>query len=101
MEADLIILDEYCRTCHIEPSFLALLEESGLIEIGTVEGERCLPIEKLSDVERYVRMYYDLSINIEGIEAIHHLLRRVESLQQEVRVLKERLRLYEDYQFSK
>ncbi|WP_337813549.1 chaperone modulator CbpM, partial [Parabacteroides johnsonii] len=41
------------------------------------------------------RMYYDLSINIEGIDAIHHLLGRVESLQQEVNRLKSKLRLYE------
>ena len=50
---------------------------------------------QLYDVERYTRMYYDLSINIEGIDAIHHLLGRVESLQQEVNRLKSKLRLYE------
>ena len=75
MQTDLIIVSEYCRICHIEPSFLYLLQKGGLIEIDTVEGESYLPASQLYDVERYTRMYYDLSINIEGIDAIHHLLR--------------------------
>ena len=95
MQTDLIIVSEYCRICHIEPSFLYLLQKGGLIEIDTVEGESYLPASQLYDVERYTRMYYDLSINIEGIDAIHHLLGRVESLQQEVNRLKSKLRLYE------
>lgn len=100
METDLIILDEYCRICHVEPSFLSMLEKSGLIEINTVEGERCLPTSQLDDVERYARMYYDLSINVEGIEAIHHLLGRVELLQEEIKRLKNRLQLYESDRFD-
>ena len=95
MQTDLIIVSEYCRICHIEPSFLYLLQKGGLIEIDTVEGESYLPASQLYDVERYTRMYYDLSINIEGIDAIHHLLGRVESLQQEVNRLKSKLKLYE------
>ena len=86
MQTDLIIVSEYCRICHIEPSFLYLLQKGGLIEIDTVEGESYLPASQLYD---------DLSINIEGIDAIHHLLGRVESLQQEVNRLKSKLRLYE------
>ena len=36
MQTDLIIVSEYCRICHIEPSFLYLLQKGGLIEIDTV-----------------------------------------------------------------
>ena len=48
---------------------------------------------ELPDVERYSRMYYDLSINIEGIDAIHHLLERMEEMQQEIYSLHNKLRL--------
>ena len=40
MQTDLIIVNEYCRICHIEPSFIFRLEEGGLIEIRIIEGEK-------------------------------------------------------------
>lgn len=100
MQTDLIIVSEYCRICHIDPSFLFMLEKGGLIEIDTVEGERYLPASQLFDVERYTRMYYELSINVEGIDAIHHLLERMKSMQSEISHLKSKLRLYEDGKFD-
>ena len=95
MQTDLVIVSEYCQKCHIDPSFIILLEEGGLIDINITDGERYLFSSQLRDLEQYTRMYYDLSINIEGIDAIHLLLGRVESLQQEVNRLKSKLRLYE------
>lgn len=95
METDLIIVSEYCQKSHIDPSFIGLLESEGLINIRMVEGIRYLLSSQLCDLERYSRMYYDLSINIEGIDAIHHLLKRMESLQDQLNTLRTRLRLYE------
>ena len=88
MQADLIIVSEYCEKCHIEPSFILLLEEGGLIEVNIVEGERYLFVSQLRDLERYTRMYYDLSINIEGIDAIRHLLIRMDAMQHELNRLR-------------
>ena len=51
----------------------------------------------MPDVERYSRMYYDLSINMEGIDAIHHLLARMEEMQREIHSLRGRLRLHGEY----
>jgi len=96
METDLIIVSEYCEKSHIEPSFIALLETEGLITTRMIEGIRYLLSSQLCDVERYSRMYYDLSINVEGIDAIQHLLKRMESLQKEVSLLRNRLSFYED-----
>ena len=100
MQTDLIIISEYCRICHIDPSFLFMLEKGGLIEIDTVEGVQYLPAAQLYDVERYTRMYYELSINVEGIDAIHHLLKKIHSMQQEINGLKSKLRLYENNKFD-
>ena len=62
MQTELIIVSEYCHKCHIEPSFIELLEEGGLINVHTEGSEHYLLVSELPDVERYSRMYYDLSI---------------------------------------
>ena len=95
MNTNYIIVSEYCEKCHIDPEFILLLDESGLVDLEVIGDESYLPVAQLKDVEHYTRMYYDLSINMEGIDAIRHLLKRIESLQEEVLDLKERLRLYE------
>ena len=97
MQNELIIVSEYCAKCHIEPSFLDRLQEGGLIDIRTEDGERYLLFSQLPDVERYSRMYYDLSINMEGIDAIHHLLERMEEMHREIHYLRSRLRLFGDF----
>ena len=40
--------------------------------------ERYLPASQLAELERYTHLYYDLSINIAGIDAIHHMLERID-----------------------
>jgi len=92
---DFIIIEEYIRHSHIEPQFIALLEENDLIHTQEIENRRYLHPDELTDLESYARMYYDLSINIEGIDAIHHLLERIRILQEEMRELHSRLQLWE------
>ena len=94
MQTELIIVSEYCHKCHIEPSFIELLQEGGLIEVLIEGGEHYLLVSQLPEVERYSRMYYDLSINMEGIDAIHHLLERMESMRKEINTLQSQLLVY-------
>jgi len=92
---ELIIIEEYIRHSHIEPQFVALLEENELIHTQEIEDKRCLHPDELNNLESYARMYYDLSINIEGIDAIHHLLERIQLMQEEMRELRNRLQIWE------
>lgn len=94
MQTELIIVSEYCHKCHIEPSFIDLLEEGGLIEVRTEGNEHYLLASQLPDMERYSRMYYDLSINMEGIDAIHHLLERMELMRREICALRNQLTVF-------
>ena len=94
MQNDLIIISDYCSRCNIEPDFVMMLGEDGLIDIEIRNNVSYFPAEQLNELERYAHLYYDLSINIEGIDAIRHLLARVEDLQQKVRRLENELRFY-------
>lgn len=92
---ELIAMEVYCDHEGVEVSFVEALHDRGLIRITTVKEQRFIDPEHLSRVEKLARMHYDLDINLEGIEAISHLLERMEALQQDMHSLSERLRLYE------
>lgn len=94
MRNDLIIIDDYCSHCHIEPDFVMMLGEDGLIDVEVKDNISYLPADQLAELERYTHLYYDLSINIAGIDAIRHLLNRMEEMQNEIRRLQNELRFY-------
>jgi hypothetical protein len=93
---DLIPADELCNHYQVAYSFITELQEHGLIRIETVSETSGIPAGQLSDLERFIRLHYDLDINLEGIEAIHHLLQRIQQMQDEMNSLRNRLGLYED-----
>lgn len=95
---DLIAIQEFCKHYKVEISFIDSLNEFGLIEIITVEQTQFIHQQQLKDVEKMIRLHYDLEINLEGIDAISHLLKRVNSLQEELNALKIKMRSYEDDQ---
>ena len=88
---------EFCQHHQIEITFIQSLHEYGLLQVETINDEEwLLRQDELEELERMVRLHYDLQINLEGLEAIHHLLQRVEGLQKELFSLRSRLRLYEE-----
>jgi len=90
--ADLIAAGEFCAFHHVEMSFIQGLHQSGLIGITIRDGAIMVPAEELPALEKFVRWHYDLAINFEGIEALAHLLQRLDGLQEENRNLRNRLR---------
>ena len=94
MQNDLIIINDYCARCDIEPSFVLMLGEGGLIDVEMIDNTGYFPASQLVELERSTHLYYDLSINIEGIDAIRYLLQRIEDLQERVRKLEDELRFY-------
>jgi len=91
----LISAIEFCTNHEIEISFISSLHETGLIEIVRIEENEYIDEGQLLQLEKIVRFYYDLGINLEGIETINHLLDRMNGMQDEIITLRNRLRLYE------
>ncbi|MEO7081873.1 MAG: chaperone modulator CbpM [Flavobacteriales bacterium] len=94
-DKELIPVEFFCTTSHVEVALLETLEESGLVKITVREEHRYIAVDELGRVEKLVRLHDDLGINVEGLEAIDHMLQRVEMLQEEMRNLRNRLRRYE------
>ncbi|HMK03781.1 MAG TPA: chaperone modulator CbpM [Ferruginibacter sp.] len=92
----LIPINSFCTHHHVESSFIDELCRFGLIEIVTIEENVFIDEEKLTDLEKLVRLHQELDINLEGMDAITHLLQRLNEMQHEIRFLKNKLRLYED-----
>jgi hypothetical protein len=94
-KANLIPANEFCASHNIRISFINSLQEAGLIEIATIEETEYIHESQLNELEKIVRLYYELDINLEGIESVIHLLQRINDMQEEITFLKNRLRLYE------
>lgn len=92
---DMITAKEFCIHHNVEMTFIQSLNESGLIEITHTAEEICVPMHQLPQLEKMVRLYYEMDINMEGLETITHLLNRMNEMQQEIVHLQNRLGVYE------
>lgn len=91
----LITTTDFCIYHQLEQSFIADLHDAGLVEIKVVNNTTYIPETELQKLERMIRLHADLDINIAGIEAITHLLQRIEDIQEEMRLLRNNLKAYE------
>ncbi len=95
MEAKWILLTEYCRWSETEPAFLEELESEGLIQVSIRETQKYIDEEQLDRLERFRRWHYEMDVNVQGIDAMHYLVGKIERLNREVRHLEARLKLHE------
>jgi len=96
METDqLITIDLFCSNYNVEYSFVQSLGEAGLIDTVIIQETKYIHIPQLQRLERIIRLHDDLDINLEGIEVVHHLLKKVETMQNEILLLKNRLSFFE------
>lgn len=92
---DAILAQDFCIHHNIELTLIQSFYESGLVEIIQIEEKDFLPIDQLGHLEKLVRLYNEMDINVEGIETINHLLQMISSMQKEIVHLSERLKIYE------
>jgi len=85
MEQDeLIPVKDFCIYHNVEYSFIDSLKNSGLISITSIQQSAFIPLDEMQKLEKFVRMHYDLDINVEGIETINYLLQKIEEMQTEI-----------------
>ncbi len=83
-----IIIEEFCEYYSVEVSFIKQLNEHGMIEL-TIKDTSCyIHHDDICQLEKYIHLHYDLGINLEGLEAISHLLDKIVHLQNEIRYIR-------------
>lgn len=65
-----------------------------MIQVIDQDEDRFVAYDDLSDLEQFIRWYYEMDINVGGIDALHHMLQRVRSLQSEITQLRHELQFY-------
>jgi hypothetical protein len=94
---NLISVQLICKRYNVPVSFINTLQDYQLIEIIVENDEFFIRTKHIKEVEKIMRLHYDLDINLEGVDAIYNLLKQVDSLKQEITTLHNRLRFYEDF----
>lgn len=91
----LILIETLCTHYQIEHSFIDALETMGLIEIKIIEQSKFIQQDCINDLEKMIRIHQELNVNIEGIDVVFNLLSKLETLQNELKTVKNRLNIYE------
>lgn len=92
---ELIAVKAFCESHRIEMSFVTALTDFSLIKIAQVGGDIFIPQHQLPELEKLSRLHKELNINPEGLDAVLHLLGKLQAMQLEIDTLKKRLKLYE------
>lgn len=93
----LISIQQFCTHYNVPVAFITALYEYELVEIIINNDEDYLKTTQLNEIEKMMRLHYDLDINLEGIDAIYNLLKQVEDLKAEILILKNKLNAFEGF----
>lgn len=94
MSGNRLLYSECLRIYEVEESFIDSLHEVGLIRVVDLDEERFIEYDDLPDLEQFIRWHYEMDINVEGIDALRHMLERVRSLHSEIAQLRHELQFY-------
>ena len=88
---NLIAITDICTYHEVEYTFISSLGDAGLLALKEVNQTIYISESELQKLEKMIRMHHELEINIAGIEAITHLLARIEQMQEEMRRLRNKV----------
>lgn len=93
--ATLVTVSELCVYHNVNPDFINSIQNAGLIKVKVKNEIRFVPSAELKTLETTISLHR-LDINVAGIEAIMHLLNRFEQMQENIRGLNNKLKMYEE-----
>ena len=91
---DIISVQKICVLYDVPNSFIESLCDFELIEIINESNEQFIHERQIRDIEKLIRLHYDLNINFEGLDVIQNLLNKVASLESELRTANNELDFY-------
>ena len=92
---EFILVSHYCEQTSTPLDFIDTLCDYGFIEVQLFENETYVAPTTIVEIERVNRLHHELGINLEGIDALNHMIEKVIRLERELKGLRERLGIYE------
>ncbi len=90
---NLVLVSHFCQHHQLEISFIDSLQSYGLIDIQVIQDDKYVHIDDLNEIEKMIRFYYDLGINLEGIDVVFNLLLQNEALRRELDIAHQKLKV--------
>ncbi len=91
-----ISIEELCQLYEIEAEFIDELQENELINVVQEEEKTLVPVTEIQNLEKIQSFYYDLEINIAGIDAIFNLLNQIDEMKREMEDLRRKLSFFQN-----
>lgn len=91
----LISVQEFCGYHQLDIAFVQTLEQHGLVQLITIEQTYYIEPDAVAPLEKLVRLHQDLAIHPDDLDVVNELVERIESLQQQIAQLQNRLAFYE------
>ena len=91
-----ITVQQFCVHYKVPDSFIESLSKYDLITIIKIEKTHHIPMEQISNIERLIRLHYDLKINFEGLDVINNLINQINKQQEEITFLSNKLEFYKE-----
>ncbi len=84
MTKQLLKIDDICKIYDVENDFINEIFEYELITPIKTGSDLYIEDEELPVLEKIINLYYDLGVNLEGIEIIMNLLERIDEMNEEI-----------------
>lgn len=85
---------DFCTSHQVKIELVHTLNKQGLIEVITHKKLLFIPENQVKKLERILVFHRELDINLEGVETILSLLQRMESMQEHILELENKLQRF-------